>query len=595
MAVSGVVNKAADAVGGKAGLPGKAAGQAGQQARSNAALPDGAPKESATDVARHAWDGLWSPNHAKNTAGVDSLIGAVQGGARSPGGLSGIGTSASQSVSQIGTDIANIGKAQGALQTVGAVFATLTSIEQLISAPFAAIPFPAFPALRITDMDIGLPHAHAHPPNLPPPPPIPLPSTGPVIPIPFVSGANKVLINSLPAARCGDMGLGIWCGGYVPLYEVFLGSASVWIEGARAARLAVDVTNHCIFSARKGPQDQPLGPFVGFTVMGSANVMIGGVPMPSLTSMAMGAMFKQAFKWGGKAVTALCKRSKTAAAAAAKLAAMSKKAKQSWKNLFNKKAIEKSGMVESHAKAISQVAQDTDQILMFQTVNPKAKELIENGAATKGMDIKGKSDINGQIPMDQSKSAKGAKMGEEWVDKQNKALDDLVNPKNPDGTPKLNPDGTPVKSDYTTIPGKDGNPVLAKYDQNGNPVPVTSDYDMLATGSKQPPETPKWDPEKGNVTPTQEKTIDKINDAVDHPGGNVVHHGPENQYPGKGPAGGDGPKYPVTAFEPDGSIKTLNDEKALKDYINTKKYEGYNGLDPDPSWGWEKGPDGFYK
>lgn len=586
MGVSGVVNKSAEVLGGKAGLPGKAAGQAGQQARANDALPEGAHKESATDVVRNAWDGRSTAN--KKTVGFDEGIKkAMDGGWRSPGGAGGILTSAEQSVSQIGTDLSNIGKAKGVLQTVGAVFATLTTIEQLVSAPFAAIPFPSFPALRILDMDVGLPHAHAHPPNLPPPPPIPLPSTGPDIPIPFVSGANKVLINAMPAARCGDMGLGIWCGGYVPIYEVFLGSASVWIEGARAARLAVDVTNHCIFSSRPGPKDPPVGPFVGFTVMASSNVMIGGIPMPSLTNIAMGAMFKQMFKWGGKAIAALSKRSQRFANFIAKIEQMGAKAKQSWKNLFNKKAIEKSGMVESHAKQISQVAQDTDQILMFQTVNPEAKALIENGAATKGMDIKGKSDVHGQIPMDQSKSAKGAKMGDEWVNKQNKALDELVNPKGPDGQP--------VKGDYTTVPGKDGNPVLAKYDKNGNPVPVTSDYDMLATGSKQPAETPSWKDDKGMVTPTQEKTIDKINDQVGHEGGNVVHHGPENQYPGKGPKGGDGPKYPVTSFEPDGSVKTLNNEKELKDYINTKKGEGYNGLDPEPSWGWEKGPDGNYK
>jgi len=585
MGVSSVVNKAADVVSGKgAAIPGKAAGRAGQQDARNDQKPEG-KKESSLDVMTNTWDGR-KEAAKKTTDAVEGLKAAFKGGLRMGQGTAGISASAKQTWHHLGVDLENIGKAKGALQTVGAVFGMITSLEQLVSAPFAAIPFPAFPALRILDMDIGLPHAHAHPPNLPPPPPIPLPSTGPVIPIPFVSGANKVLINSMPAARCGDMGLGIWCGGYVPMYEVFLGSASVWIEGARAARLAIDVTNHCIFSARKGPKDQPLGPFIGFTIMASSNVMIGGIPMPSLTSMAMGAMMKGLFKLGGKIIKALGK-TKLGGALFSKLSEMGKAAKGKWKSLFNKKAIEKSGMVEDHAKAISQVAQDTDQILMFQTVNPEAKKLLQEGAATKDMHIKGKSDVNGQIPMDQAKSAKGAAKGEAWVAEQNKKLDELVNPKGPDGQP--------IKGDYTTVPGKDGNPVLAKYDKNGKPVPVTADYDMLATGSKAPAETPHWDPDKGSVTPTQEKTIDKINDQVNHDGGNVVHHGPENQYPGGGPAKGDGPKYPVTAYEPDGSVKTLNDEQALKDYVNTKKYEGYNGLDPEPSWGWEKGPDGFYK
>lgn len=183
----------------------------------------------------------------------------------------------------------------GVLGHVGATFAALTSLEQLISAPLSAIPFPAFPAVRITDMDVGLPHAHMHPPNLiPPAPPVPLPSTGPLIPIPILSGASRTLINGLPAARCGDLGLGIWCGGYFPMYEVFLGSSSVWIEGGRAARMAVDITKHCMFSAPK-PSDPPAGPMIGMTISASPNVIIGGVPMPSLLSMAMGAALRGLF------------------------------------------------------------------------------------------------------------------------------------------------------------------------------------------------------------------------------------------------------------------------------------------------------------
>ncbi len=201
------------------------------------------------------------------------------------------------------------GQSMSTLQRVGAAFGILSSIEQLITMPLGAIPFPAFPALRVTDMDVGLPHAHMHPPNLipPNPVPVPLPSTGPVIPIPFVSGASKTLINMMPAARCGDMGLGVFCGGFFPMYEVFLGSANVWIEGNRAGRMGIDVTKHCIFSAPK-PSDPPVGPMFGATIMGSANVMIGGVPLPSLSSMAIGAAFKAAFKGVGKVIGAARKK-----------------------------------------------------------------------------------------------------------------------------------------------------------------------------------------------------------------------------------------------------------------------------------------------
>lgn len=193
--------------------------------------------------------------------------------------------------------------ADGALATTGAVFGALTSAEQLISIPFSAIPFPALPAVRILDFAIGLPHAHSHPPNLipPNPVPIPLPSFGPVIPIPFLSGAGTVLINGMPAGRCLDMGLGIWCGGYFPMFEIFLGSSSVWIEGMRAARIGVDITKHCVFSSFKvAPGDPPLGVPIGTTVTASPNVIIGGVPMPSLMAMAVGAAMKGAFKGLGK-------------------------------------------------------------------------------------------------------------------------------------------------------------------------------------------------------------------------------------------------------------------------------------------------------
>ncbi|NNF37321.1 MAG: hypothetical protein HKN71_01530 [Gemmatimonadetes bacterium] len=197
---------------------------------------------------------------------------------------------------------------EGALGHLGATFDVLTRIEQIVSAPLAALPFPAFPALRVLDMDIGLPHAHTHPPNLvPPAPPVPFPSTGPVIPIPFLSGATRTLINAMPAARCGDMGLGVWCGGYFPMYEVFLGSSSVWIEGSRAGRLLVDITRHCMFTVPK-PTDPPVGPMVGMTITASPNVLIGGVPMPSLLDLAMGKVMEALFK----GVSKLAKRLKAA-------------------------------------------------------------------------------------------------------------------------------------------------------------------------------------------------------------------------------------------------------------------------------------------
>ena len=187
----------------------------------------------------------------------------------------------------------------GPVELLGEAMGMLSAVDQAAGRllnPLANL-LPGFPALRVGDMAIGLPHAHMHPPNLipPNPVPIPLPSAGPVIPIPIMSGSTTTYIGGQPAARCGDMGAGIWCGGFFPMYETFLGSSNVFVDGERACRVGVDITKHCIFTSPR-PQDPPLGPFVGTTVSGCFNVLIGGVPMPSLTQMAIGGLFKGLFK-----------------------------------------------------------------------------------------------------------------------------------------------------------------------------------------------------------------------------------------------------------------------------------------------------------
>ena len=186
------------------------------------------------------------------------------------------------------------------MRAVGAAFNFMTSVEMALTAPLGAIPFPAFPAVAMGAAGMGIPHAHPHPPNLvPPAPPVPFPHVTMLLKIPILSGAMTTMVAGKPAARCGDMGVEIWCGGYFPMCEVFLGSCNVWIEGARAARVGVDITKHCIFTTPK-PSDPPLGPMVGMTMQPEMNVMIGGVPLPSLTSLAIGAAFKALFKGLGK-------------------------------------------------------------------------------------------------------------------------------------------------------------------------------------------------------------------------------------------------------------------------------------------------------
>lgn len=102
---------------------------------------------------------------------------------------------------------------------------------------------PCFPAATLSSPALGLPHAHiAHPPSGPPPvPPTPLPPLGPVL----LGTCLQVLINGMPAARCGDIGLNPTCCGLPPMYEIFTGSSKVFIGGARAARANIDITMHC--------------------------------------------------------------------------------------------------------------------------------------------------------------------------------------------------------------------------------------------------------------------------------------------------------------------------------------------------------------
>lgn len=124
----------------------------------------------------------------------------------------------------------------------GAIDEKMGSLTNGLSA--AMPPFPAATMLKIA---LGIPHAHVkHPPSGPPPlPPIPLPPLGPVM----VGNCISVLINSMPAARCGDYGFNPTCCGIIPplsaMFEIVTGSSKVYIGGKRAARANIDITMHC--------------------------------------------------------------------------------------------------------------------------------------------------------------------------------------------------------------------------------------------------------------------------------------------------------------------------------------------------------------
>jgi len=203
----------------------------------------------------------------------------------------------------------------------------------LVTAPLNAI-YPALPAATLTALHIGSPHTHPHPPStVPPAPPIPLPSIGNVM----VGGCVSVLIGGLPAARAGDLGLAMTCVSFSPPFEIYTGSSKVFIGGARAARMG-DITKHCgatspgdfsmmgagvsaimgLLSFATAPnalaagmaaaqaavdiaksavaalmgKDPGVPPCIGAILMGTPNVLIGGIPLPPLENYARAFFMK---------------------------------------------------------------------------------------------------------------------------------------------------------------------------------------------------------------------------------------------------------------------------------------------------------------
>lgn len=134
--------------------------------------------------------------------------------------------------------------AEGVQRVVGLPSAGIDLLNEGFAVATDAIAhaLPSFPAATLGSLAIGIPHAHVlHPPSGPPPiPPTPMPVIGMVA----LGTSVQVLINGLPAARCGDLGFNPTCCGIPPIFEVFTGSSKVFIGGARAARM-MDFTYHC--------------------------------------------------------------------------------------------------------------------------------------------------------------------------------------------------------------------------------------------------------------------------------------------------------------------------------------------------------------
>ena len=83
------------------------------------------------------------------------------------------------------------------------------------------------------------------------------------------------MINGIPAARAGDLGLAPTCGGFTPYFEIVTGSSNVFIGGVRAARIG-DFCKVCI-APDPAPSAIPAGKFLAAvgTAARAAGTVIG--------------------------------------------------------------------------------------------------------------------------------------------------------------------------------------------------------------------------------------------------------------------------------------------------------------------------------
>jgi uncharacterized Zn-binding protein involved in type VI secretion len=166
-------------------------------------------------------------------------------------------------------------------QGIGKVMATINAPADLFNEGFAkataglAAVWPTFPAATMLSLAVGLPHSHATLPL------VVLPVIGSVL----VGCCVSVLINGIPAARVGDMGLNPTClGAPLPGFEIFTGSSKVFIGGARAARM-FDITKHCWPPPPKWKPSAAMA-----KVVSGANKAMTGMMVAGMSAQAIGVV-----------------------------------------------------------------------------------------------------------------------------------------------------------------------------------------------------------------------------------------------------------------------------------------------------------------
>lgn len=136
---------------------------------------------------------------------------------------------------------------------------------------------------------------------------------------------------------------------------------------------------------------------------------------------------------------------------------------------------------------------------------------------------------------------------------------------------------------------------------------LTADYDILNFGElAQRHQTPTYSDATGFITRMQQKLVARLNKLFGHKGGNLVHHGAEQNF-FRSP----GVDYPMMIFQPNGKMFLIPEcglscmklwcgrnkgrchggklpvdpDRLLKDYFFERRHAGYN-LDANNRWGW---------
>lgn len=293
-------------------------------------------------------------------------------------------------------------------------------------------------------------------------------------------------------------------------------------------------------------------------------------------------------------------------------------------------AIGGSGIVPSHAEAISDVSTLRGEIIITRPVNKDCTDLIGQGAATKHLHIKSKSTdwgpAAGYIPRDgrysklgnpktqgelaiqgmkDSSTAAEKAIQEGWcipltmvhTNGKNRAI--AGNPAQgdevwiiPEGSSEESWDKlTQVKAPERVAPDQipSGFKPLQVLGDPSSKQPIAADYDIFAIGPRKEKVQKekhknaiqyKTDRHMGKITDLQKSTVMDINAGVmttGHEGGRVAHHGAETQNPVTEL------DFPLTAFEPDGSVASIKNQLELVDYFNRMVKQGYD-LEPNEKW-----------